>query len=635
MMKSNIKLNGEPTAQSLANGLATLGRYGDNYMVHAAEGETFVPKEILDANPALKTQLFDQMRSMGIKDPNRYVVGDALNSINPITGQPEFFFKKIFKAVKKVFKKALPVVAPIIGNLIAPGIGGLIASGLTTKLQGGSWSDALKSAGMAYAGGALTQGIMGGLAPASTGQTFMGGLTKGVMAPFQAAQGLVGVGDYANPLKQGIFGGLGSDSGSLMSGSYFNPTTASGAEKGFMDYVHPSYNPTGGPQTMSKEFINTSGDTNAALGPKRGGTARIIPVEKSGLGQSKFITQGGASNIDDLRTGAGYEADMVARAKAEEIAMGGINAPSSNIARTKIIPKQPLTGVLPPFEPNPVPGYPNVEVGDVSQAALNRAAEIQQKAMEKAYVDGKFIGENFVSPDDALQQALVGSTAKPELSFMDKVKKFGSEKLLSKEVLGPALAAGIPAALTYVMADDEVSEEDQAKMTDPQRSAYEQYKAGKARNPNFAQTPEGRNLLRQAGITPTRTAEQLSRSTGVSLADAQGYLNRKYGVEPLSGIQLASVNIPSTNNLAAPMNIMAPVSAQPQALTGVLPPNVMAAAGGEIKGPGSGTSDSIPAMLSDGEFVMTAQAVRNAGNGDRDLGAARMYDMMNKFERAV
>ena len=57
-----------------------------------------------------------------------------------------------------------------------------------------------------------------------------------------------------------------------------------------------------------------------------------------------------------------------------------------------------------------------------------------------------------------------------------------------------------------------------------------------------------------------------------------------------------------------------------------------AADGGEVIGPGTGTSDSIPARLSDGEFVMTAEAVRNAGNGDRDLGAARMYDMMSRFE---
>jgi len=56
------------------------------------------------------------------------------------------------------------------------------------------------------------------------------------------------------------------------------------------------------------------------------------------------------------------------------------------------------------------------------------------------------------------------------------------------------------------------------------------------------------------------------------------------------------------------------------------------AMGGEVIGPGTGTSDSIPARLSDGEFVMTADAVRNAGGGDRNLGAARMYDMMRRFE---
>ena len=58
-------------------------------------------------------------------------------------------------------------------------------------------------------------------------------------------------------------------------------------------------------------------------------------------------------------------------------------------------------------------------------------------------------------------------------------------------------------------------------------------------------------------------------------------------------------------------------------------------AGGEVKGPGTGTSDSVPARLSDGEFVVTADAVRGAGGGDRDVGAARMYDMMSQLERAA
>ena len=60
---------------------------------------------------------------------------------------------------------------------------------------------------------------------------------------------------------------------------------------------------------------------------------------------------------------------------------------------------------------------------------------------------------------------------------------------------------------------------------------------------------------------------------------------------------------------------------------------LMAKAGGHISGPGTGTSDSIPARLSDGEFVMTADAVRGAGNGDRMKGARKMYELMHKFER--
>ena len=53
---------------------------------------------------------------------------------------------------------------------------------------------------------------------------------------------------------------------------------------------------------------------------------------------------------------------------------------------------------------------------------------------------------------------------------------------------------------------------------------------------------------------------------------------------------------------------------------------------GQIDGPGTETSDSIPAMLSDGEFVFTARAVRNAGNGSRRKGAARMYKLMKSLE---
>ena len=40
-------------------------------------------------------------------------------------------------------------------------------------------------------------------------------------------------------------------------------------------------------------------------------------------------------------------------------------------------------------------------------------------------------------------------------------------------------------------------------------------------------------------------------------------------------------------------------------------------------------------MLSDGEYVMTAKAVRGAGNGNREKGMRNMYDMMRQFEGQV
>jgi hypothetical protein len=43
-------------------------------------------------------------------------------------------------------------------------------------------------------------------------------------------------------------------------------------------------------------------------------------------------------------------------------------------------------------------------------------------------------------------------------------------------------------------------------------------------------------------------------------------------------------------------------------------------------------ADDIPAMLSNNEFVFTADAVRNMGDGNVNKGAQRMYDMMKKLE---
>jgi len=43
-------------------------------------------------------------------------------------------------------------------------------------------------------------------------------------------------------------------------------------------------------------------------------------------------------------------------------------------------------------------------------------------------------------------------------------------------------------------------------------------------------------------------------------------------------------------------------------------------------------ADDIPAMLSNNEFVFTAKAVRNAGDGDVKQGAKKMYALMKRLE---
>ena len=46
-------------------------------------------------------------------------------------------------------------------------------------------------------------------------------------------------------------------------------------------------------------------------------------------------------------------------------------------------------------------------------------------------------------------------------------------------------------------------------------------------------------------------------------------------------------------------------------------------------------ADDVPAMLSKNEFVMTADAVKAAGDGDANKGAQRMYDLMHNLEAQI
>jgi len=63
--------------------------------------------------------------------------------------------------------------------------------------------------------------------------------------------------------------------------------------------------------------------------------------------------------------------------------------------------------------------------------------------------------------------------------------------------------------------------------------------------------------------------------------------------------------------------------------TGVVP----AAHGRYVRGGGTGTSDSIPAKLSDGEYVIDAQTVSMLGDGSSDAGAKKLDEMREAIRK--
>jgi len=164
------------------------------------------------------------------------------------------------------------------------------------------------------------------------------------------------------------------------------------------------------------------------------------------------------------------------------------------------------------------------------------------------------------------------------------------------------------------------------------------------RNPgsNFNQAAAA--LFDRPQSAPTAASRPTMRpdrfAMGGPVMPQQGIASLNQGQMPMMGGQLPDLSDPMTAATLA----MAIRSPQMQ-YGNIMSPPMGFAVGGYVEGPGTGTSDSIDAvimqngrpvqeaLLSDGEFVMTERAVRGAGNGDREKGAARMYEMMRQFER--
>ncbi len=184
--------NGINSMRETAEKMARMGRNGDVHVGHLEHGEGVVPRQVRENNPELVRAIDSAIAAEGA-DPSAYVVGSDTNSINPYTGQREFFLKKLIRGIKKIFKKVAPIVVPFALNLIAPGLGtvasGFIGGGITALAQGASFKDALKA------------GLVGGA---------MGGITSGMQGVMQK-----GPGKFTEKFAQGLRSGAGIDTKNL------------------------------------------------------------------------------------------------------------------------------------------------------------------------------------------------------------------------------------------------------------------------------------------------------------------------------------------------------------------------------------------------------------------------------------
>ena len=142
-----------------AQGLASLGRGGDDQIGHLTTGEKVLPLPVAQ-DPSVQRVINQSFAKHGL-NANQYTVGHADNSINPLTDYPEYglgkFFKKVGKAFRKIAQPVLTAVGFIYGGRAGAAIGSAIGGGVRRgKFDAG---DAIKDAAGGYTIASVGQGM--------------------------------------------------------------------------------------------------------------------------------------------------------------------------------------------------------------------------------------------------------------------------------------------------------------------------------------------------------------------------------------------------------------------------------------------------------------------------------------------
>ena len=503
----------------LAAQIAAAGRGPDTTLAHLTPGEVVLPPEMMES-PEFETAVENRFRELDL-NPEQYVVGMGIASLNPQTGLEEFgFFKKLGKSIKKIAKKIAPVAGPL-ANLI-PGVGPIVAGaiGAATNVVGGK---GLKGAISGALGGYGTGKLIGGIGGLSgtTGKAFtdLGPIGK-IQKVFAGAKKGIG----------SLFGGGLSPAEQLGNLSQQSPALRDSIEKSLMEGLTP--------EQVLQSLSRTPG---------------IMPGGDPKMMLANFLTGGGQQPIYSDPYTAQYFASQDAATK-----QGGIGSFLSGLIRGGGIDDKGNFGLL----------------GDVLGGAKNFLGTDTGKMVGAGGI-AALLGK--LAFDEAKNRRGVPRTP---LTTMDAMGRFSIEQEIARR-----------------MGKGDVDPREFGLMA---RGTIPTLSGGRPRpKPRpISYKPPGE--IRKPAVQPIMSAQY----GGPVMAYAQG-----------GGVEMEEFK----------------------------------AMDGKINGPGTETSDDIPAMLSDGEFVMKAQAVRGAGafdlsKGDggiitlkpngkesRERGTQIMYQMMDMF----
>ena len=540
-------LSAEAPLATIAQEVMSAGRGDDTTLAHLQPGEVVLPPEMFD-DPQFEMAVESRFNELDL-DPERYVVGMGIASLNPSTGLEEFgFFKKVGKFFKKVVKRVAPVA------MLIPGVGTALGGVL-----GGLGSIATKIPGI---GGAL--GKIGSTVASGIGSLNIPGIStiaKGT------AGGFSGIAD-ALTTKAGLFGG-----GPLANLMGVGENTAlSALSQQEIDALTPEQLAAlqGQDQNILQRIIN----------------AKLMGDQGPNVGALGLAGLLGKLAYDEAKNRRGVPLTPMTQMDA----MGRFNI-EAEIARRmgQDAPNPVEFGLMPA---NTIPqlsgGRPEEPVGMQAGGSVSSVPEGMKEFFLTTHISDMTVGQQ-----DMLRDLINNDPVFAEVYYQ-------SDDLRMPEAFD---------VVTNVI--DEF--------------------------------PRLNSVTRKGIVSLAKRAKAKNRGM-IGDAELNKFMKSRTG-QGLSDVEKSLI----INQVKEMRNMYMGGPVMAFAEGGNVSEEDFKRKTGKINGPGTETSDEIPAMLSDGEFVFKSQSVRGAGAFDmnkkrggiielvpnkeesRERGTDLMYEMMDLF----